>query len=366
MAGDASMITGRWTRHQRLRSGHNTADTSDIDELVKRADAQPNAEQISSQRIVFGNGHSAALTEDGIYGMVELCQEGLKQPQDCGDYRTTLPATATMTARDTRWRWRRNGGHCMGTAADSVMTDSIDVCVDTGLRARAIAHEGNAAACALKGLCPRSKLSLFGSARMLQAPELAQDFASVMEGGAHHLKNIFGSVEERRLFDQLRAEIEDTGLWRKRNIDQYERSIAPEGGQRSTGRVGGEDASTLAKLPAHRYVLEHLVSLFDVQPLAWWINVYSSGRDSKAFHKDKFVGQNITIGASFGATRNLTFRHGISRDEFHFSQENGDVFAFRDRVNSAFLHGMHPLRSSDPDPGTRISVIVMGRARGRR
>merc|ERR1712117_856642 len=110
-----------------------------------------------------------------------------------------------------------------------------------------------------------------------------------------------------------------------------------------------------------RYVLEHLAGLFDARPLAWWINLYPTGRDAKNFHKDNF-GQNITIGASFGATRNLTFRHAATRDEFHFPQENGDVFAFREKVNSAFLHGMHPLRSNEPELGLRISVIVMGRA----
>lgn len=226
--------------------------------------------------------------------------------------------------------------------------------------------EENAASCAVRGLCPKSKLSFNSSARLLQAPELANDFASVLQGGAHHLKAIFCGADERKLFEQLRAEVQDSGLWRSRwglrSKDSYEWTIAPEGGQRSTGRLSGEDAVTLAKLPAHSYVLECLASLFDVDPLSWWINLYPSGVDAKNFHKDNF-GQNITIGASFGATRNLTFRHSASRDEFHFPQENGDVFAFREQVNNAFLHGMHPLRRGEPDPGPRISVIMMGRAR---
>merc|ERR1712228_115784 len=118
----------------------------------------------------------------------------------------------------------------------------------------------------------------------------------------------------------------------------------------------------MGKLPTHSYVLQHLIGVFNVKPLSWWINVYPTGRDAKNFHKDNF-GQNITIGASFGATRNLTFRHAETRDEFHFPQENGDVFAFREGVNSTFLHGMHPLKSNALDPGPRISVIMMGRAR---
>mmetsp|Transcript_1959 Transcript_1959/g.3975 ORF Transcript_1959/g.3975 Transcript_1959/m.3975 type:complete len:204 (+) Transcript_1959:408-1019(+) len=183
-------------------------------------------------------------------------------------------------------------------------------------------------------------MSLMSSARLLQAPDLASDFASVLQGGAHHLKSIFCGADDRQLFERLRAELEGSGLWRSRNLDKYEWTIAPEGGQRSTGRINGEDALKLAQLPAHRFVLERLAGLFDARPLSWWINLYPTGRDAKNFHKDNF-GQNITIGASFGATRNLTFRHGISGDEFHFPQENGDVFAFREKVNSAFLHGMN-------------------------
>jgi len=203
------------------------------------------------------------------------------------------------------------------------------------------------------------------SARLLQAPDLACDFASVLEGGAHHLKGIFCGAGDLKLFEQLRAELDGSVPWRARNLDKYEWTIAPEGGQRSTGRMTGEDAETLARLPAHRFVLERLAELFDARPMSWWINLYPSGRDAKNFHKDNF-GQNITIGASFGATRNLTFRHGTARDEFNFPQENGDVFAFREKVNSAFLHGMHPLRPTEADPGPRISVIMMGRARQQR
>lgn len=196
---------------------------------------------------------------------------------------------------------------------------------------------------------------------MLQNPDLARDFTSVLVGGAHHLKHIFCDPDDRSLFGKLKAEIEDTDLWRQRNIDRYEKTIAPEGGQRTTGRITGEDAVTLERLPTHKFVLEHLVTLFNAKLLSWWINLYPTGRDAKNFHKDNF-GQNITIGASFGATRDLTFRHAETREEFHFPQVNGDVFAFREDVNNTFLHGMYPLKESDPDPGPRISVIIMGRA----
>merc|ERR1712070_317640 len=92
----------------------------------------------------------------------------------------------------------------------------------------------------MMGLCPRSKLSLQQPAALLKNPSLSHDFASVLQGGAHHLKHIFCQSAEMKLFEELRNEIEATGLWRQRHSDTYERTIAPENAQRSTGRMTGE------------------------------------------------------------------------------------------------------------------------------
>lgn len=258
-----------------------------------------------------------------------------------------------------RHRWRRPNDSA--PTNEEAQLRLLSLSQSTGA-VREKEDDGNAVAQALAaGLCPRSKLSLTGSARLLQSPELARDFTSVLEGGAHHLRGIFCEKGDLKFFGRLLAEIEDSGLWRSRG-QRHEWSIAPEGGQRTTGRMKGEDLQTLEKLPAHRHVLEHLAVLFNAEPLSWWINLYPSGRDTKNFHKDNF-GQGITIGASFGATRDLSFRHDTCGDEFAFPQQNGDVFAFREGVNKAFLHGMHPLPRSAPDPGPRISVIMMARPR---
>eukprot|EP00931_Biecheleriopsis_adriatica_P048985 TRINITY_DN28322_c0_g1_i1.p1 TRINITY_DN28322_c0_g1~~TRINITY_DN28322_c0_g1_i1.p1 ORF type:complete len:201 (-),score=39.85 TRINITY_DN28322_c0_g1_i1:519-1121(-) len=107
-------------------------------------------------------------------------------------------------------------------------------------------EDESAASCAVRGLCPKSKLSLMGSARLLQAPDLAKDFTSVLTGGAHHLKHIFCGMDERKLFQELQKEVVESGLWRTRwsasGKDSYEWTIAPAGGQRSTGRIKGEVA----------------------------------------------------------------------------------------------------------------------------
>merc|ERR1712172_250420 len=69
---------------------------------------------------------------------------------------------------------------------------------------------------------------------------------------------------------------------------------------------------------------------------------------------------NITIGASFGAPRELRFKHLETGLEFGFPQSNGDVFAFTEPVNSAFQHCI-PKRAPATSAGPRISVILWGR-----
>merc|ERR1719436_2047485 len=72
------------------------------------------------------------------------------------------------------------------------------------------------------------------------------------------------------------------------------------------------------------------------------------------------LAHNVTIGASFGAARELRFRHLETGLEFSFPQGNGDVFAFTEPVNSAFQHCI-PRRAPAASVGPRISVILWGR-----
>ena len=54
--------------------------------------------------------------------------------------------------------------------------------------------------------------------------------------------------------------------------------------------------------------------------------------------------EDFTMGASFGAERELAFRHVASGVQFAFPQRNGDVFAFNSNANAAFEHGVPALR----------------------
>ena len=71
------------------------------------------------------------------------------------------------------------------------------------------------------------------------------------------------------------------------------------------------------------------------------MNFYRDDSDWKPFHHDshayggKSLREDFTIGASFGATRELAFLHEPSGGQFSFPQGNGDIFAFSSEVNKA-------------------------------
>lgn len=61
----------------------------------------------------------------------------------------------------------------------------------------------------------------------------------------------------------------------------------------------------------------------------------------------------MTVGASFGTTRELSFLHEPSGQSFTFPQANGDVFAFDSDVNAKFQHGggrEAPICQEEKDP----------------
>lgn len=50
--------------------------------------------------------------------------------------------------------------------------------------------------------------------------------------------------------------------------------------------------------------------------------------DSAAFNKDRAQNQNITVGVSFGATRELAFLNAKTGTKLYFPQTNGMLFSF--------------------------------------
>jgi hypothetical protein len=90
--------------------------------------------------------------------------------------------------------------------------------------------------------------------------------------------------------------------------------------------------------------------------------------DSAAFNPQRAKNQNITVGASFGATRELAFirteeyRNG-DKCRLYFPQVNNGVFSFGRDTNILWKHGVTALPPPEQDGKGRISIILWGLAR---
>lgn len=122
--------------------------------------------------------------------------------------------------------------------------------------------------------------------------------------------------------------------------------------------------------PALRAVVAKMEAAFGIRASASRLNMYRSAEDYKPFHYDrgrdsKGVPQ-VTVGASFGATRELTMLHVASGVTMEFPMNNGDVFAFTPEINNVFMHGVPRAKARKvpvPDGASeqpRMSLILWG------
>jgi hypothetical protein len=133
------------------------------------------------------------------------------------------------------------------------------------------------------------------------------------------------------------------------------------------GEVGAWSTHAKAETwgPAAEGVFATLARVFGVHRIAGRrFNVYGDG-EGKPLHQDRNVHSeaagNLTIAASFGARRLLSFvpLGQEWREEaaaVKALQEDGDVFCFTSDANARYLHGV------DPGPGVRVSLVLWGDA----
>merc|ERR1712110_127931 len=97
-------------------------------------------------------------------------------------------------------------------------------------------------------------------------------------------------------------------------------------------------------------------------------NWYRDGSDWKPFHHDsaafnaqRAMNQNCTVGVSFGASRELAFRHARTGELVYFPQTNGMLFFFGRDVNIRWQHAINALPRDEQDGKGRVSIILWGR-----
>lgn len=139
--------------------------------------------------------------------------------------------------------------------------------------------------------------------------------------------------------------------------------------------------------PTFQSIVNDIANGFNITPNATRVNIYRSGEtgrwgqsESKPWHHDRSakvsgLSQNITVGVSLGASRELGFKHAkrkSSPDDKWFNIkhgavvstvcDSGGIYAFTRDVNCEFQHSVLPSYrqfGSEKDID-RVSIIVWG------
>lgn len=172
---------------------------------------------------------------------------------------------------------------------------------------------------------------------------LINDYKHVLDGGCIYLPYFFCDGNDYHLFDSLKNDL----------INQSDNTIVQWNNHK---KHGSPDFSA-----TFNDIVNRMAKHFNVDVLTTRLNYYENGRDWKTFHHDRNAFNkkygNFTMGASFGSTRALDFKHEESDTIFSFPQNNGDVFAFNDEINKKFVHG---IPKANNNVGERISIIAWG------
>eukprot|EP00804_Cyclotella_cryptica_P018276 CCRYP_017676-RA/>CCRYP_017676-RA protein AED:0.06 eAED:0.06 QI:52/1/1/1/1/1/3/165/420 len=130
--------------------------------------------------------------------------------------------------------------------------------------------------------------------------------------------------------------------------------------------------------PTFEKIVDRLCEYFKIQKssIGTRFNWYRDSSDWKPFHHDSAAfnpqrarTQNITVGVSFGACRELAFIRAVPQQtgdkvKVYFPQTNNGVFSFGRDVNILWKHGVNALPEEDQDGKGRISIIIWGLADG--
>ena len=165
-------------------------------------------------------------------------------------------------------------------------------------------------------------------------------------GTCVHLKHACGTNGERHLMEILEKDVNDAGKYL---------------GLHRSGKHLQVFGDALMGSKAFSLLITYLLKLFDLTLVDCWVNLYRNGHDCKSWHHDNFHDRtprpNVTIGVSFGESRDLGFQHCTSKKEYRVHQEHGDVFAFDEPFNRTFKHSVPPAPRGQA-MGKRMAVIV--------
>jgi len=186
--------------------------------------------------------------------------------------------------------------------------------------------------------------SILKSELSLTTPSISDDFDLILKGGCTYLPNFFCETSNLDIFHRLESELKSDTMVKWSAHFKFENPTFSE---------------------TFNGIVDLMAKHFGVKVCQTRLNYYADGTSFKPMHKDRHayidgtirVEENFTMGASFGAGRNLDFIHEQSQNKFTFPQNNGDVFAFNSDINKKFLHGVPKVFHKI---GPRFSIIAWG------
>jgi hypothetical protein len=159
-------------------------------------------------------------------------------------------------------------------------------------------------------------------------------------------------IYERLLNELMASGLENKGLWKSWHEDNH--------------LIADDNLNWKEKVPTFIYILDKLKKYYNLNIKSTRLNWYKDSTDFKPFHFDAAAIkpniakiQNITVGVSFGSTRDVSFEHAKTRLRIAIPQENGMAYSFSRDVNINFRHGISPIKEEEFNGG-RISIIAWG------
>ena len=193
--------------------------------------------------------------------------------------------------------------------------------------------------------------------------------------------NLFGELNNITIYNKLLDEVDAIGkdnIWKLWHGDTH--LIADDKHTCSCmsclrGATRHDHANWKAKCPTMTMITDKLAKYFKMDVKASRLNWYRDLKEWKPFHHDaaavdpkKAATQNLTIGVSFGATRDVSFEHAKTKTRTTIPLEDGMTYGFAKDVNIIWRHGIPQLSDKeieeigggeDEDQG-RISIIIWG------
>jgi len=136
-----------------------------------------------------------------------------------------------------------------------------------------------------------------------------------------------------------------------------------------THNIANDRINWKLSCPTFNLIVNTMADTYKVDVKSTRLNFYENGSEWKPFHHDaaainpdKAKTQNFTLGASFGATREVAFQYaGTQKNKTApvvcFDLKDNEVYAFTKNINQFWKHG---IRQNVTNNVSRISIIIWG------